>query len=56
MNMDAEIYIKINFITGISFWNALKLRLAGGEAIKAFIEAEMEKIKIKKDKKDKKDK
>jgi len=56
-----EIVVCIKFLTKISFWQALKLRLAGGEAIKKFIETKIEEIKNKesmellKDIKEKKD-
>lgn len=50
---DQEIGIKvrINFLTDISLWNALKLRLAGGKVIKEFIDARLEEARLGKEEK-----
>ena len=41
---EIEIVVCVKFSTKISFWQALKLRLAGGEAIRKFIETKVEEI------------
>jgi len=37
-NQEIKITINLQFKTEISLWNALKLRLCGGEAIKQYME------------------
>ena len=44
LDQGMEIVVRIKFVTCISFWNALKLRLAGGKAIKEFIDAKLERM------------
>lgn len=45
------IVIDVEMKTKISFWQAFKLRLAGGEAIQKFIEEKVEKAQNAKTKK-----
>jgi len=35
---DVTIFVDVEMKTNISFWNALKLRLAGGKAVEKLIE------------------
>lgn len=39
------IYVDIKFNTKISFWDALKLRLAGGKVIEAFLKEKLMETK-----------
>lgn len=45
--MKNEVIIYIKFITKISLWDSFKLRLAGGKAIKEFIEKRTSEIESK---------
>lgn len=43
--LKATCTVDIKFVTSISLWDALKLRLAGGEVIKEMIEKRINEIK-----------